>query len=157
VPYQVFATTDGYIIIAVGNDTQFVAFSDILGQGQLVSDDRFRTNARRVRHREILVPLLAEVISTWDRDALLTACEEKGIPAGPVHSIDEVFETDQVKARDMVISMDYPLSGKGKIDLIGNPIKFSATPVEYHLPPPRCGEHTEEVLADWLGDTSAED
>ena len=153
VPYQVFATAGSHIIIAVGNDTQFAAFAEVLGLGHLAQDDRFATNTSRLSNRDLIVPQLAEVIATWDRDDLLAECEKRGIPAGPVHSIDEVFATDQVKARDMVVSMDYPLSGKGKVDLIGNPIKFSETPVDYHLPPPRCGEHTDEILSDWLGET----
>lgn len=152
VPYQVFATAGSHIIIAVGNDRQFGDLVDVLGQPQLASDERYATNTKRLEHREELIDLLAELISTWDRDALLSAFEKKAIPAGPVHDIGEVFATDQVKARDMVISMDYPLAGSGKVDLIGNPIKFSATPVDYHLPPPRCGEHSDEVLADWLDD-----
>lgn len=152
VPYQVFATDSSHIIIAVGNDTQFAGLAAILGQGQLADDERFTTNTARLSNRDILVPMLVDIIATWDRDALLAECEKKGIPAGPVHSIDEVFATDQVKARDMVISMDYPLAGSGKVDLIGNPIKFSKTPVDYHLPPPQCGEHTDEILADWLGE-----
>ena len=152
VPYQVFATAGSHIIIAVGNDTQFAAFAEVLGLGHLAQDERFTTNTSRLSNRDLIVPKLAEVIATWDRDDLLAECEKRGIPAGPVHSIDEVFATDQVSARDMIVSMDYPLSGKGKVDLIGNPIRFSETPVDYHLPPPRCGEHNEEILSDWLGE-----
>lgn len=155
VPYQVFATKGSHIIIAVGNDTQFAGFAAILGQPELAADDRFATNTARLRHRDILVPLLAGVIAQWDRDELLAACEQQGIPAGPVHSIDEVFATDQVEAREMTVRMDYPLAASGAVELIGNPIKFSRTPVDYQRSPPRCGEHTDEVLEDWLGETDA--
>ena len=152
VPYQVFATSASHIIIAVGNDRQFADLVTVLGMPELATDERFAVNTSRLKNREVIIPILAEKIATWDRDELLSAFEERAIPAGPVHDIGEVFATDQVAARDMVVSMDYPLAGSGKVDLIGNPIKFSETPVDYTLPPPRCGEHSDEVLADWLGD-----
>jgi len=152
VPYQVFATADSHIIIAVGNDSQFAAFAGILGHPDLASDDRFRTNPSRLKHRQIIVPLLEELIGTWRRDDLLKACEEKGVPAGPVHDMADVFTSDQVRARDMKISMPYDGAETGAVDLIGNPLKLSATPVSYRRPPPRCGQHTEEVLEDWLKD-----
>ncbi|XDZ64843.1 CaiB/BaiF CoA transferase family protein [Alphaproteobacteria bacterium LSUCC0684] len=150
VPYQVFATADSHVIIAVGNDTQFAAFAAILGRADLAEDDRFRTNPDRLRHREVIVPLLEELIRQWKRDDLLKACEERGVPAGPVHNMADVFASDQVKARKMRISMPYEGAEHGTVDLIGNPLRLSATPVSYRHAPPRCGEHTDEVLADWL-------
>jgi len=150
VPYQVFATADSHVIIAVGNDSQFAAFAAILGRADLAADDRFRTNPDRLRHREVIVPLLENLISQWARDDLLQACEERGVPAGPVHNMAEVFASDQVKARKMKISMPYEGAEHGTVDLIGNPLKLSATPVSYRHAPPRCGEHTDDVLEDWL-------
>lgn len=152
VPYQVFATADSHIIIAVGNDSQFRAFADILGCGERADDARFATNTARVAHQADLLPELEDRISQWPRDELLAACAGKGVPAGPVHSLDEVFASDQVAAREMVVTMPYPLAGKGSVDLIGNPIKFSKTPVSYRHAPPSCGEHSSAILRDWLGE-----
>lgn len=152
VPYQVFATSDGHIIIAVGNDSQFAAFAEILGVGEMANDPRFATNPKRLEHRDIIVPILEDAIEQFTRDDLLAQCESRGVPAGPVNRLDDVFNTDQVKSRDMVITMDYPHAGSGEVDLIGNPLKMSATPPNYRRPPPICGEHNDEVLADWLGD-----
>lgn len=152
VPYQVFATADSHIIIAVGNDTQFAAFAGILGRPDLAADDRFKTNPLRLQHREIIVPLLEELIGAWKRDDLLSACEAKGVPAGPVHNMADVFSSDQVRERGMKISIPYEGAELGAVDLIGNPLKMSATPVSYRRPPPRCGQHTDEVLQDWLKD-----
>jgi len=152
VPYQVFAAADSHIIIAVGNDSQFAAFAGILGRPELAEDARFRTNPERLRHRDVLVPLLEELIGAWARDDLLQACESGGVPAGPVHNMADVFASNQVEARGMKITMPYPGAAGGAVDLIGNPLRFSATPVSYRMPPPRCGEHTEEVLQDWLED-----
>ncbi|MCE2518053.1 MAG: CoA transferase [Alphaproteobacteria bacterium] len=152
VPYQVFATSDGYIIIAVGNDNQFAAFAEILGLGHLAQDARFATNPDRVAHRDVIIPMLEDAIARFSRDDLLAACEAGGVPAGPVNTLGDVFATDQVAARGMKVTMDYPLAGSGQIDVIGNPLKMSKTPVDYRLPPPRCGEHNDEVIADWLAD-----
>ena len=152
VPYQVFPTADSHIIIAVGNDSQFAAFADILGRPDLAEDARFKTNPARVENRPVIVPILEELIQGFTRDGLMAECEKRGVPAGPVHDLGDVFKTDQVAARDMVVSMDYPLSENGKIDLIGNPLKFSETPVSYRNPPPQCGEHSDVILKDWLGD-----
>ena len=152
VPYQVFPTSDGYIIIAVGNDTQFANFVDILGQADLADDPRYLTNPLRLKNKEALLPVLEELIKTFKRDDLLAACEGRGVPAGPVNDLEDVFTTDQVTARQMKIKMDYPDAQSGAIDLIGNPLKFSKTPVSYRHAPPKCGEHNDEVLADWLDD-----
>ncbi|MBL6782685.1 MAG: CoA transferase [Alphaproteobacteria bacterium] len=152
VPYQVFAVADGHIIASVGNDQQFARFADILGLGELAADARFTTNPARVEHREILIPILVESISHRQKAELLAAMEAAGVPGGPVHTLDEVFSSEQVKARDMVVQMPYDLSGDGEVRLIGNPIKMSETPVSYRHAPPQCGEHNDAVMADWLAD-----
>ena len=152
VPYQVFAVADGHIIASVGNDQQFARFADILGLGELAADARFTTNPARVEHREILIPILDETISHRQKAELLAAMEAAGVPGGPVHTLDEVFSSEQVKARDMVVQMPYDLSGDGEVRLIGNPIKMSETPVSYRHAPPQCGEHNDAVMADWLAD-----
>lgn len=151
VPYQVFATADGHIIIAIGNNTQFAAFVDLLGLGHLADDARFATNPARIEHRDVIIPMLEDAIKHIPRDDLLEKCEARGVPAGPVNTLEDVFSTSQVSARDMVVKMDYEAAGSGSINVIGNPLKMSATPPDYRRPPPRCGEHNDEVIADWLG------
>ncbi len=152
VPYQVFSTRDGHIIVSVGNDEQFRRFVTILGCSELAEDERFSTNPARVKHRDILILLLEDAMAGFDKAELLTEMESQGVPSGPVHTLDEVFASDQVAARDMIVRMPYDLAQDGEVRLIGNPIKFSDTPVTYRQPPPRCGEHTDAVIKDWLGE-----
>jgi len=146
VPYQVFACADGHVIVAVGNDTQFARFCACLGMEELARDERFATNPARVANRKTLVPLIADRLAALGRDDIIARLEEAGVPCGPVNRISDVFATEQVRARGMKISMPHPLAGSGTVDLIGNPVKFSATPVSYRRPPPLCGEHTGEIL-----------
>ncbi len=155
VPYQVFATADGHVIVAVGNDAQFSRFCAVLGRPELARDARFATNPKRLENRGELIPLLAGLIAGRERDELLAAMEAAGIPGGPVNTVPEVFATDQVAARGMKITMPHPLSATGTVDLIGNPVNFSETPVSYRRHPPACGEHTEEILREFLGATAA--
>jgi len=151
VPYQVFEAADGHLIVAVGNDRQFAAFCTILGLASLSGDACYATNAARLAHRDELIALIADAISGFDRDPLLEAMAEAGVPGGPVNDLEQVFSSGQVAARGMRIAIPTPHAGSGKVELIGNPVKFSATPVSYRRPPPLCGEHTEEVIAELLG------
>ncbi len=146
VPYQVFACADGHVIIAVGNDAQFARFCAFLNMPQLASDTRYRTNAARLAHREELVALLAEKLAQMSRAEILDGLQGLKVPAGPVNDLAEVFASPQVVAREMKISMPHPLAAGGVVDLIGNPVKFSRTPVTYRRPPPLAGEHTREIL-----------
>lgn len=158
VPYQVFAARDGHLIVAVGNDSQFARFCDLLGRPDLPRDPRFATNPARLEHRNAIVSILSDLIAERSRDELLEAMEASGVPGGPVNRLDEVFASDQVAARGMRIEMPHPQAAGGKVALIGNPLKFSATPVSYRRHPPVCGEHTGEVLSEILGsDTTAGD
>jgi crotonobetainyl-CoA:carnitine CoA-transferase CaiB-like acyl-CoA transferase len=150
VPYQVFSTSDGHMIVSVGNDEQFRRFVTILGCPELAADERFSTNPGRVKHRETLIPLLEDAVAGFQKSKLMAEMESQGVPGGPVHTLDEVFASDQVAARDMIVRMPYDLAQDGEVRLIGNPIKFSETPVTYRQAPPRCGEHTEAVMRDWL-------
>ncbi len=152
VPYQVFACADGHVIVAVGNDAQFARFCACFGLEELARDKRFATNPARVANRETLIPLIANRLAKLPRDDIITRLEKAGVPCGPVNRISDVFATEQVKAREMKISMPHPLAGNGTVDLIGNPVKFSSTPVTYRRPPPLCGEHTEEVLKEIFDD-----
>lgn len=146
VPYQTFQAADGHLIVAVGNDGQFAKFCDILGQPAWAQDERFATNAQRVRHREQLVPLLAQRIATQPRQHWLTAMEAAKVPGGAINNLAEVFDDPQVQAREMVVPMAHPLSDQ--LRLVASPIKLSATPVQYRRPPPLLGQHTDEVLAE---------
>ena len=146
VPYQVFQASDGHLIVAVGNDGQFIKFCEILGLPELPRDPRYATNAQRVRHREELVPLLAERIAAQPRQHWLAAMEASKVPGGAINDLGEVFADPQVRERGMVVPMDHPLSDSLRV--VASPIKLSGTPVAYRLPPPMLGQHTDEVLGE---------
>ena len=154
VPYQTFATSDGHIIVAVGNDGQFRKFIAAGGRPDLGDDARFSTNPMRVRHRDILVPMLAKMLKTKSKQEWIELLEKSGVPCGPINNLDEVFVNPQVNARGMRIDLAHP-SG-GKVKLVGSPMKMSGTPPQYDLPPPLLGQHTEEVLRDLLGQSEAQ-
>jgi crotonobetainyl-CoA:carnitine CoA-transferase CaiB-like acyl-CoA transferase len=150
VPYQVFAAEDGHLIIAVGNDGQFQRFIGFAGRPELASDPRFATNDARVRNRELLIGLIAPLILAKPVAHWLSGLTALNVPCGPVNRLDQVFADPQVIHRAMEITMPHPLAPDG-VQLIGNPLKLSATPVTYRRPPPLLGEHTEEVLGKLLG------
>lgn len=152
VPYQVFEASDGHLIVAVGNDHQFEQFCHIIDRPALAADPRYATNRARLEHREELIGLLESAISPFSRDQLLSAMERHGVPGGPINTLPEVFESGQVEAREMKISLPHAQSQTGTVELVGNPVKFSKTPVDYRYGPPCCGEHTEEVLEELLGE-----
>ena len=144
VPYQVFAVADGHIIVAVGNDRQFARLCQLLGESALADDERFATNAGRVRHRDVLVPMLQSAFVLRDRQTWLTVLEAAGIPCGPVNDIADVFADPQVMARGMVGQVEHPHAGT--VPLVTSPLKLSATPVRLRYAPPILGQHTDEVL-----------
>lgn len=146
VPYQVFATRDGHVIVAVGNDAQFGRFCELIGQGGLASDPRYATNAQRLANREALIALLTPVLAGMAKDDLIAGMERVGVPGGPINTLPELFASDQVAARGMKISMPHADAASGSVDLIGNPIKFSKTPVQYRRAPPTCGADSSDVL-----------
>ena len=150
VPYQVFEVSDGHLIIAVGNDAQFVKFCAAIGHPALAQDPRYTVNIDRITNREDLIETLIPIIKKIDKATLLSTMNAAGVTCGPIHDVAEVFASDQVAARDMKITIAHPLSGSGTVDLIGNPVKFSATPVTYRRAPPVCGADTDDVLNDWL-------
>ena len=150
VPYQVFPTTDGNIIVAVGNDAQFKRFAAFIGVPELAENNEFATNERRVRNRDKLTLILNDIMAQKSSQHWLEGLESIKVSCGPINRIDQVFENEQVLARDMKIQMDHPLSTE-PVNLIGNPIKMSATPATYRRPPPTMGEHTDDVLSDLLG------
>ena len=146
VPYQVFEVSDGHVILAVGNDSQFAKFCDVAGLPDLPRDDRYARNAGRVRHRGQLVPLLARVMKTRTRAEWLRALETAKVPCGPINDLADVFADPQVSARGMTVSLPHPLSDE--VRLVANPIRLSRTPVQYRRAPPLLGQHTDEVLSE---------
>ncbi len=144
VPYQVFEVADGHLILAVGNDGQFSKFCAVAGQPDLAADVRFATNAARVRHRSVLVPLLAGLMRTRCKADWLAALEAAKVPCGAINSFDEVFGDPQVRHRAMTVRVPHPLSDT--LDLVASPIKLTATPVTIRHAPPTLGQHTDEVL-----------
>ncbi len=149
VPYQTFQTSDGWIIVAVGNDGQFRKFVEAGGRPELADDERFATNPSRVRHRDTLVPILAEMVKARGKADWIGALEAAGVPCGPINDLDEVFDNEQVVARGMQVALPHPCGADVK--LVRNPIRMSATPPDARTAPPLLGAQTEEVLRDMLG------
>jgi len=155
VPYSVVPAADGFFILAVGNDGQFVKFCQYAGAPELAGDPRFVTNDARVRNRDELYRLLPALTRAKPQAAWVDGLAKLGVPCGPVNDIGQVFADPQVQARGMQIALPHPLAGKGTVDLIGNPLRLSATPVAYRRAPPTLGQHTDEVLRE-LGLEEAE-
>ena len=155
VPYQVFPTRDGFIIIAANNDRQFERFCEVARTPELLVDADFASNALRVRHRDRLIPQIEAVTRTRGTAAWMEALEAAGVPCAPVNTIDQVFADPQVEARGMQIRMPHPLAGE-EVRLVGSPIGLSRTPVSYRRAPPTLGQHTDEVLAEMLSLSESE-
>jgi crotonobetainyl-CoA:carnitine CoA-transferase CaiB-like acyl-CoA transferase len=153
VPYQDFPTADGDIILAVGNDEQFARFCDVAGHAEWARDPRFSSNAQRVAHRAVLLPLLRQATVARSSADWIAALEAAGVPCGPINRIDEVFADPHVLARGLRMTLPHPLAGE--VPLVSNPIRFSGSPVSYRRPPPLLGQHTAEVLAQWLAGNTA--
>jgi len=153
VPYQVFEVADGHLILAVGNDGQFERFCRVAGQPALAQDERFATNAARVRHRDALVALLEPVLRARGRDDWLAALEQAKVPAGPINDLAQVFADPQVQARGMTVAVEHPR--RRHLELVASPMKLSATPPQVRRAPPLLGQHTDEVLEGLGLDTAA--
>ncbi len=149
VPYQTFATSDGHIIVAVGNDGQYAKFVEAGGRIELAQDERFATNPMRVRNREVLVPILAEMVTNKTRDEWINLLEAAGVPCGPINNLDDVYVNPQVVARELRADLPHPCGAPVK--LVKSPMKLSGTPVRCDLPPPTLGQHTGQVLEELLG------
>ena len=149
VPYQTFATKDGYIIMAVGTERQFREYCTIIGVPELSADSRFKTNRDRVENRDALVPLLAGPMKARTTAEWVEAFEAAAVPCGPINTIDQVFANPQVLARGVQIGLTR--DDGVQIPGVANPIQFSGTPIEYDKAPPRFGDGTEKILQDVLG------
>ncbi|AVM74044.1 CaiB/BaiF CoA transferase family protein [Magnetospirillum gryphiswaldense] len=149
VPYQAFATSDGHVILAVGNDGQFQKFCAVAGCPEVAADTRYASNAGRVGNRDTLIPLLREVLRSRPSAVWIETLEAAGVPCGPINTLDQVFDNPQIKHRGMVAAVDHPLAGS--VDLVANPIRFSETPVAYDRAPPVLGADTDVLLSRLLG------
>lgn len=153
VPYQAFATADQHITIAIGNDRQYQSLCAIIDRPDLAADPRFATNPSRVEHRDALIPELEAAFRLRTAAEWLAACDQAGIPSGPINTVEQVFEHPQVLANGMLQTVDHPA---GPLKLAGIPYLLSETPGAIHRPPPLLGQHTDEVLGELLGRSPAE-
>ena len=149
VPYQAFATADGHVILAVGNDEQYARFCAVAGCPELASDPKYVTIAQRNAHREALIPLLAAVIRQRPSAEWIELLEAAQVPCGPINTIDKVFADPQVRSRGMRVDLPHPRAGT--LPSIANPVHFATAPIEYTHAPPLLGQHTDEVLEELLG------
>lgn len=144
VPYDTFATKDGEMVIAVGNDGQFKRLCSIIGLDDLPNDERYNTNPNRVKNRQQLIPLLQEKFKQEDTAYWKQRCDEVGIPCGPIQNLEQVYHDPQLNERNMFIKMEHPVAGE--INMIGSPLKLSRTPVSYRHYPPMIGEHNDDIF-----------
>jgi crotonobetainyl-CoA:carnitine CoA-transferase CaiB-like acyl-CoA transferase len=145
-PYQAFQTKDGYVIIAVGNDRLFAKLCKGLGAATLLEDERFQSNALRVRNRKELAKLLEKRTRQYESSELVELMDQSGVPCAPVQTIDQVLNHEQVAEREMVLACDYP--GVGPVRMLRSPFRFSESEVKLERRPPLLSEHAEEILAD---------
>jgi crotonobetainyl-CoA:carnitine CoA-transferase CaiB-like acyl-CoA transferase len=143
-PQDVFQARDGYLVLAVGNDDQFARFCDVLERADLARDERFKSNAARVRNNAILTPLIAEILATRDRAHWVAGCDRAGVPCGPINTIPEAFADPQARHRGMLIDIAHAVAGT--VPQVASPMRFRNAPLEHDRPPPLLGEHTDGIL-----------
>ncbi|MEN9772580.1 MAG: hypothetical protein RJA58_1223 [Pseudomonadota bacterium] len=151
VPYQVFATADFPIIIAVGNDSQFRKFCEQVGLDGIADHPDYATNVARVKNRNALADIISVGMKKQNRDYWINVFEKVGVPCGPVNNLEQVFNDPQVQYRGAVVNLPHPQAASGSVDVIANPLKLSKTPVQYRRAPPVRNQHADEILRDWLG------
>jgi formyl-CoA transferase len=154
VPYQVFQVSDGWVIVACGNDHQFGKLVEAGGRRELAFDARFSTNPSRVRHRDELVAELESMMRQRSRSDWIATLEAIGVPCGPINDLADVFADPQVIAREMRLDLPHPTAGQ--VSVPASALKLSATPVSYRSAPPLLGQHTEEVLKELAGQSDAD-
>ncbi|MGZ5229845.1 MAG: CaiB/BaiF CoA transferase family protein [Burkholderiales bacterium] len=154
VPYQTFRTLDGDLILAIGNDSQFVKFCAAAGIPEVAADPRFVDNVLRVAHRDECVSALAPAIRAKTTAEWVSILEPLGVPCGPINRLDDVYGDPHVQHRGLKIDVPHPLAGA--IPLVANPIKYSRTPLRYDIPPPLLGQHTSEILTGLLGKSTVD-
>lgn len=152
VPYEVFACSDGHVIVAVGNDGQFRRFCDVIGLPGLADDPAYATNPARLANREGLLPILRASLLHHSMAGLVAALERVQVPVGPINTVAQALGSDQAEARGGVVEMT---AAGVPVRLLGNPLKLSRTPVRYRHAPPRFGENAAEIIAEFLGSDPA--
>jgi formyl-CoA transferase len=145
VPYDVFATSDGHVILAVGNDAQFQKFCKAMHRGDLAQDARFTTNPDRIANRVALTTEISETLAGFANAEVLQVLQTVQVPCGPIHTVGQALNTDQAKARGATVSVAHPHTCSGHVQLLGNPLKLSKTPVTFRRAPPRFGQDTDAL------------
>ena len=146
VPYDAFEASDGHLLIAVGNDSQFARFCDVIGRSDLTADARYKTNVGRIEHRGELIPHLRETLVSLTKDDILQKLQSVKVPVGPIHTVPEALDSDQAAARGTIVDMPANEVEGGIVQLLANPLNLSRTPVQYRTAPPRFGQDTDAVL-----------
>lgn len=148
VPYQAFATADGHLILAVGNDSQFRRLCTVLDMPDWADNSDYATNSARVVNRQSLCGEISQRLTLHDSAHWLHLLEQHQVPCGPINSIDQVFQDPQILARNMLVTMEDKRAGE--VQLVGNPINYSRSGIEYTAPPPILGDNTDSVLGEYL-------
>ena len=148
VPYQTFPTSDGWIIVAAGNDSQFRYFVTVGNEAHLADNPLYLTNPLRVQYRKQLIPLLEKMTHKKPKGEWIRLLEEAKVPCGPINDFKEVFENEQVISRNVLLNVPHPTVGNMK--LVASPMKLSKTPTEVRMAPPTLGQHTQEILHERL-------
>jgi crotonobetainyl-CoA:carnitine CoA-transferase CaiB-like acyl-CoA transferase len=154
VPYQPFRASDGEVILACGNDNLFRKFCEAAGCAELAVDPRFATNGKRVENRAEITRTLQELFLKRTKREWTELLDAAGVPNGPINDVAQVFEEPQVRARGVKIQLQHPVAGT--LPMVSSPMRFSDTALEYKLPPPLLGQHTDEVLQTVLGRSESE-
>jgi len=149
VPYEAYKAADHYIILAVGNDTQFRRFCEVAGRVDLADDDSYATNRNRVGNRDVLGPILNDIIAAKPRAFWLEELEKVGVPCGPINNLEQVFDDPHIKARGVRQEVNHP--AVGALPTVANPIRFSESTIDYDRAPPLLGQHNVDVLQNFLG------
>jgi formyl-CoA transferase len=152
-PYQAFATADGFLMLAVGNDRQFASLCRVAGLEEMGADARFTDNASRVANRAELVARVGAALKSRSTSAWITSLSAVGVPCGPINDIAQAFAEPQVRHRQLRLDLPHPA---GSVPSVRNPVRYSRSALEYRRAPPLLGEHTQEVLSERLGLTAAE-
>lgn len=146
-PYDVFSSSDGHVIIAVGNDSQFQRFCTVLGRIDLAQEPDYKTNILRITNRVTLSQEISVTLAALSTEDILQKLQSVKVPCGPIQTIPQALNSDQAQARGAVVTMPHPENPKKQVQLLGNPLKFSKTPVSYRISPPRFGQDTDKLDA----------
>jgi crotonobetainyl-CoA:carnitine CoA-transferase CaiB-like acyl-CoA transferase len=146
VPYDAFEAADGHLLVAVGNDSQFARFCDVIGRSDLTADERYKTNVGRIEHRDALIPQLRDTLKAFTKADILAKLQSVKVPVGPIHTVPEAMQSDQAEARGTIVDVPADNVKGGIVQLLANPLKLSRTPVQYRSAPPRFGQDTAAVL-----------